>query len=59
MFPWEMKLHEEMIQSARLALGEEAFRTAWEEGQAMTFDQAFESFLEEFLRSAEQKALSG
>ncbi len=58
-FPWEMKLHEEMIQSARLALGEEAFRTAWEEGQAMTFDQAFESFLEEFLRSAEQKALSG
>jgi hypothetical protein len=58
-FPWAPRLFEEMIQSARLALGEEAFRAAWVEGQSMAFEQAFDTFLEEFLRAAEQQASSG
>jgi tetratricopeptide (TPR) repeat protein len=58
-FPWELRLHEEMIHTARLNLSEEAFHCAWETGQAMGFLQAFDSFLEEFIRSAEQRASSG
>jgi predicted ATPase len=58
-FPWEIKLREETIQAVRLALGEEAFRSAWEVDQPLAFNQAFNSILEEFLRPAEQQTLSG
>ena len=50
-FPWELRLYDETLQAAQVALAEEAFRSAWEEGQAIPFLQAFDLFLEEFVQS--------
>jgi predicted ATPase/class 3 adenylate cyclase/Tfp pilus assembly protein PilF len=45
--PAERAEHDQAIVTARAALGEEAFAAAWEEGKAMTMEQAVEYALEE------------
>jgi predicted ATPase/DNA-binding SARP family transcriptional activator len=40
--PLERSEHEETLAVTRAVLGEEAFSAAWQEGQAMTIDQAIE-----------------
>ncbi len=36
-----------------MALAEEAFRSAWEEGQAIGFEKAFDLFLEELIQASD------
>ena len=38
--PFERNIHEQTIEAARQALGEEAFSTAWETGRQLTLDEA-------------------
>ena len=38
--PRERKMRQETLAGVRTALGEAAFSTAWEEGKAMTLEQA-------------------
>lgn len=57
--PWQTRIHVEAQQASRLALGEEAFRSAFAEGQAIPFPQAVSTFLEEFLQSSKEQASSG
>jgi hypothetical protein len=47
LYPRDQLEYDEAVQTARLALGEEAFRAAWETGQSMGFRQAFDTFLAE------------
>lgn len=52
-FPRDHVEHEGGIQTARLALGEEDFRGAWETGRAMDFRQAFDALLEALLTTGQ------